>query len=429
MQKLLTSVFISIASFSSMACTNFSAWKESYSNELSELGFSKTAIDKVMKDAKYSKRVIGLDKNQPEFMFSFYGYLDRVISDYRKQKSKSEYQKLKPELDELYNEHGMDGATLTAFWAMETAFGEIQGNIRAKDALTTLSCDKRRSKFFSSQLQDYITLVEKGIFNGNEKSSWAGAMGHLQFMPDKVKLYATDGDGDGKIDIFNNRKDAFKTAAVYLNGYGWQKDMLWGQEVILPDDFNYELTGRRTKKSISQWQDANVKLANQEREWQQGENIQASIITPEGANGPAFIVYDNFSVIMRWNHSINYALAIGILSDEIAGRDKLHHVKPKSWQPITINQVTTVQSILKFMGYYKGEADGKWGDNSMQALKAWQKENSITADGNITMKIYNDIVIQAQTKLKKLNYYKGAIDGNWGSESQKALMNWLANSP
>lgn len=360
------------------------------SGKLTKKDVSESILKSTIDQAQFQEKIIQNDRAQSEFIYSFYGYLDRMHSVQRVEKAHEQYKELKPELDILEQKYGVGGAYLIAFWGMETNFGTYQGNIRTIDALATLSCDQRRSQFFTKELDIYIDLVSKGYLPNDAQSSWAGAMGHLQFLPNKIVKYRIDGDSDEIIDIFASRKDAFETAAYYLKGEGWKAGEPWGQEVILPKNFDYDLRGRDKKKTISEWQEIGIKPVHNQK-FLLNDERKAAIIAPQGADGPAFITYENFDVIMIWNHSTSYALAIGLLADNISKNLQLKHTREKNWKNVDKKQIIETQIALKKLGFYDGTIDGDWGYKSRLALKQWQIKNNLPNDGYLSHKIYRKI--------------------------------------
>lgn len=385
-----------MVSFSAFGeCSNFDKWKAQYQESLQKRGVPEAIIKTTIEQAQFQEKIIQNDRTQSEFIYSFYEYLDRMHSAQRVEKAHAEYKKLKPELDILMQKYGIDGSYLIAFWGMETNFGTYQGNIRTIDALATLSCDQRRSQFFTQELDIFIDLVSQNYLPANAQSSWAGAMGHLQFLPNKIQKYRIDGDGDDNIDIFANHKDAFETAAHYLSGEGWKAGEPWGQEIILPINFDYDLRGRNNKKTIAEWKNLGIKPVNNQK-FLLNDERKAAIIAPQGSDGPAFMTYSNFDIIMIWNHSTSYALAIGLLADNISNNTELFHQREKNWQKVNKKQIIETQSTLKKMGFYKGAIDGDWGYQSRLALKQWQIENNIPNDGYLSHNLY--LKIQSMNK-------------------------------
>ncbi len=298
-------------------CQNFDQWKQDYlqTNFVKELDNS--LVNDTIKQAKYLSKVIGNDRNQPEFKRSFADYTSRMVSPYRTEKAQAHYQNLNKQLKDLEQQYGVAGEFLLAFWGLETNFGQYQGDIKTIDALATLSCDTRRSDFFTSELNIFLDLVANKQLPKDAKASWAGAMGHLQFMPNKIQKYQKDGNNNGKIDIFGEREDAFETAAFYLQQEGWVKDLPWGHEVSLPKDFDPKLEGRFNKKPLSFWHDLGITADHQYYNNDSNKSTKAAIVIPRDSDGKAFMTYSNFDVIMIWNRSIYYAISVGMLADLI----------------------------------------------------------------------------------------------------------------
>lgn len=389
-------ILLSFSAFSALGeCSDFNDWKTKYRESLQNRGVSETIIKTTIDQAQFQEKIIQNDRAQSEFIYSLYGYLDRMYSPKRVENAHLQYKELKAELDILEQKYGIGGEYLIAFWGMETNFGTYQGNIRTIDALATLSCDQRRSQFFTKELDIFIDLVEQNYIAADAQSSWAGAMGHLQFLPNKIQKYRVDGDGDDNVDIFTSRKDAFETAARYLNGEGWRANEPWGQEVILPAKFNYDFRGRDKKRTIAEWINLGV-IPVDNRPFLLGDDKKAAIIAPQGADGPAFITYSNFDVIMIWNHSTSYALTIGLLADNISDDIEIFHQREKDWQEVDKKQIIATQKALKNMGFYTGLIDGDWGYQSRLALKRWQIENNFPNDGYLSHNLY--VKIQSMNK-------------------------------
>ncbi|MBT5330304.1 MAG: lytic murein transglycosylase, partial [Porticoccaceae bacterium] len=283
-------------------------------------------------------------------------------------------------LNELTRTYGIPGQYLVAFWGLETNFGSYLGTMSTLDSLATLACDQRRSEFFTSELMIALKLLERESLTPEEmRGSWAGAMGHTQFMPSSYWQYAVDGDGDGQINLWASEKDALASGANFLNSLGWKSEERWGREVSLPDDFPYLDTGLRKPAALSDWADMGVKRAN-------GADLpiadmEGAILVPAGHVGPAFLVYDNFSVIMKWNRSESYAISVGHLADRISGAGGLVSPPPEDQLALTRVQLIELQESLLERGYELGTADGIMGPATRAALSEFQRDEGLIADG------------------------------------------------
>jgi membrane-bound lytic murein transglycosylase B len=245
--------------------------------------------------------------------------------------------------------------------------------------LATLAYDPRRKGYFRKELIAVLRLIDQGEMKSNVQGSWAGAMGQSQFMPSTFQRYAVDMDGDGRRNLWTSLPDVFGSSANFLSSVGWQKDRTWGREVKLPKGFNVELSGLQIRKPISEWQGMGVRKAG-------GGNlpevdIEASLVLPAGYLGPAFLVYTNFRKIMIWNRSINYALAVGYLSDRIAGKGKFIAKRFPDLAPLSRKQVLEIQHALNGKGFSVGQPDGVIGPMSRSGIKSFQKSANLPPDG------------------------------------------------
>ena len=337
-------------------------------------------VDEVLANLKQQTRVIKLDRSQPEFTQTFADYFQQRVTAERIERGQELLDQYEAFLTDLTRKYGVPGRYLVAFWGLETNFGSYLGKMPTLDSLATLACDERRSEFFTSELMQALALLERESLTPAEmRGSWAGAMGHTQFMPSAYRLYAIDGDGDGRVNLWRSERDALASGANFLVNLGWQKGQRWGREVLLPDDFPYEKTGLNNSQPVTYWKGLGVSFAN-------GHPIpdidmQASVLVPAGHTGPAFLVYANFDVILQWNRSEYYALAVGLLADRIIGAGPL--VRPPSTDETALsrNAVENMQRQLNELGFDAGEIDGVLGSMTQSALREFQASNGMIADG------------------------------------------------
>lgn len=325
------------------------------------------------------ERTIKLDRNQPEFVQTFYGYFSARVTDYRIERGRELLEEHREFLNSLTRRYGVPAQYLVAFWALESNFGRHIGKMPILDTLATLACDQRRSEFFTGELFYALDLMKVYGFSAEEMAgSWAGAIGQTQFLPSAYLRYGIDGDGDDRVDLWHNQADALTSAANYLQQLGWQPALRWGREVSLPEGFPYYLAGLDTPRSIEEWQRLGVKKADGTP--LPDAAVDASLLVPAGSDGPKFLVYDNFHVIMKWNRSQYYALAVGYLADRINGAGHLLQPPPQS-QPLTREQITTLQTALKERGFDPGKIDGQLGPQTVAAIRGFQKHMNLLADG------------------------------------------------
>lgn len=298
---------------------DFDAWLDGLRAEARKRGISQATLDAALTDVSLIERVIELDRKQPEFTLTFQQYMDRVVPERRVRTGRRLLAENRQLLEEVGRKYGVQPRFIVALWGIETDFGRIDGGFPVVDALVTLAYDGRRSDYFRKELLDALTILDEGhIAPDAMKGSWAGAMGQSQFMPSSFRAFAVDHDGDGRKDIWKTRADVFASAANYLSKSGWRDDITWGRPVRLPEGFDPALAGRDTVKTIPQWQKLGVRRID-------GRDLptrplKASIVLPDGPGGPAFMVYENYGVILKWNRSNYFAIAVGTLADRIAGR-------------------------------------------------------------------------------------------------------------
>jgi membrane-bound lytic murein transglycosylase B len=337
-------------------------------------------VDDVLANLKQQPRVIELDRSQPEFTQTFAEYFQQRVTAERIERGQALLHQYEAFLADLTAKYGVPGRYIVAFWGLETNFGSYLGKMPTLDSLATLACDERRSEFFTNELMQALALLERESLTPEEmRGSWAGAMGHTQFMPSAYRLYATDGDGDGHINLWRSERDALASGANFLVNLGWQKGQRWGREVLLPKDFPYAKTGLNNSQPVTYWKGLGVSFAN-------GNPIpdidmQASVLVPAGHSGPAFLVYPNFNVILRWNRSEYYALAVGLLADRMIGAGPLVRSPSTGETALSRNAVENMQRQLNDLGFDVGEIDGVLGSMTQSALREFQASNGMIADG------------------------------------------------
>ncbi|MBT5943636.1 MAG: lytic murein transglycosylase [Rhodospirillaceae bacterium] len=297
----------------------FLEWLEGLRADALANGISQETLDRSLVDVAPIPRIIELDRRQPESTVTFADYQTRIVNATRIKIGRERLAKHRVLLDEIGGQFGVQPRFIVALWGIETNFGRFTGGFPVIDALATLAYDGRRSKYFRGELLKALQIVEEGHIDPAEmKGSWAGAMGQAQFMPSSFLNFAHDHNGDGAKDIWNTQGDVFASAANYLKGVGWNDDITWGRKVSLPDGFDGALVSLDVVKPIGDWQELGVRRADG-RDLPTRE-IPASILRPGGEGGQAFIIYDNYRAILRWNRSHYFAMAVGQLSDRIAGR-------------------------------------------------------------------------------------------------------------
>jgi membrane-bound lytic murein transglycosylase B len=343
-------------------------------------GLSETTITRVLPRLKHLPEIIVYDRRQPEFTQTFAQYLQQRLTPARIDRGASLFELHKDFLAGVEQQHGVPGRFLVAFWGMETNFGSYLGKMPTLDSLATLACDPRRSEYFTEELYQALMLMERESLSMSQMhGSWAGAMGHTQFMPSSYRRYAIDGDGDHRIDLWRSKQDALSSAGNFLNRLGWNANQGWGAEVILPETFPYAESGLHNRQPTAYWAQVGVRFANGEHLTE--TDVPSAVLLPAGHTGPAFLVFPNFNVIMRWNNSESYALAVGLLADRIAGMRPLLNPPSLSEPALSKQALWSIQSRLNELGYDAGKPDGVMGPNTRAALRAFQQASGLVADG------------------------------------------------
>lgn len=373
------STFIASNAFANNEQPSFEQCKDRFDQRAQRQHYSQD-IREIIQRLEPIERVISLDKNQPEFAQSFAQYVNKRVSDFHVNHGRKMLKTHAQLLAKLQQEYGVAPQYIVSFWGLETVFGRHKGKVSTLNALATLACDKRRSAYFTDELFDLFHLIDKKTVDIEQlQGSWAGAMGHMQFMPSALRKYAIDGDGDNKINVWQSEVDALTSAAHYLSKIGWQRSERWGREVQLPQHFDFSSFEFDKRYPLSKFAQAGVKTADGQT--LPKSTMMAELVLPNGHNGHAFLVYRNFNVTMKWNLSKNYALAVGILADKLIGAPGVSSVANAKPLPFSRTKMEQLQAKLNDMGFESGKPDGIWGPNSRKAIRAFQLENELVADG------------------------------------------------
>lgn len=358
---------------------SFDEWLADLRAEAALLGISASTLAALDNIAPL-ERVLELDNSQPEFVQTFTRYIELRVTPGQVSRGQQLLQQHGVLLDEVRQRYGVQPHYLAAFWAIESNFGRATGGFSVLEALATLAYDPRRSEFFRRELLTALRIIDDGHIAPERMSgSWAGAMGQLQFLPSVFDRYGVDGDGDGRIDIWNSLPDVFHSAANFLSQSGWRGDQRWGREVLLPDNFDYRQSGTGVRKPLDEWRGMGVTTLD-------GNPIpvvagmEASVILPAGANGPAFLAYGNFRATMAYNPSTFYALTVGHLADRFAGGSAIQNM-PENEQALSVVEVQELQELLNQRGFDSGTPDGRVGRMTRAAIRAYQDSAGLPMDG------------------------------------------------
>ncbi|MBW2520890.1 MAG: lytic murein transglycosylase [Deltaproteobacteria bacterium] len=297
----------------------FLAWLKAFQSDAHSQGLSKKTLEQGFSEIKVPlAEVIERDSSQPEMTQSVDDYLASRVSSQRIKSGRRMMRRYPTWLGRVERTYQVQRRYLVALWGVESHYGEHTGTYPVLQSLATLAYDGRRSGYFRKELIEALRLIDDGIVPQHTmRGSWAGAMGQCQFMPSSVRHYAVDEDSSGSINLWRSVPDVLGSIANYLAKAGWRYDQTWGREVVLPQNFDHALVGLETRHPLSRWQALGVRRINGRA--LPKRDLQASLIMPDGTNGRAYLVYDNFRVLLKWNRSSRFAIAVGALSDQLRG--------------------------------------------------------------------------------------------------------------
>ncbi|MBW6390938.1 lytic murein transglycosylase [Billgrantia antri] len=364
---------------------DFQTWLRDFRRQARSEGIGEATLARALDGVRYRPRVIELDRSQPEFVRPIWQYLDSAVSQTRISQGRARLDEHRETARRMEQRYGVPAEVVVAIWGIESNYGGNFGDFSTLEALATLAFDGRRRDFARGELIAALRILEAGDISPERMiGSWAGAMGHTQFIPSSFESYAVDGDGDGRRDIWGSIPDVMASTANYLARAGWQPGLPWGVEVRLPQDFDYAQTELSTRRSSREWAQQGVSRSG-------GGTLpdfeQASVIAPAGARGPAFLVGPNYRAILRYNNATSYALAVGTLADSIAGREGVRAGWPRDVQPLSRSQVRELQQALNARGFDVGAPDGVMGPNTRRGLREYQQSIGVTPDGFATLSL------------------------------------------
>ncbi len=375
-----------LAQVTAAEASAFQTWLEALKREAAGRGISQATITAALDGVRPVPRILELDQRQPEFVSTFWSYTEHAVSEERVEQGVAMMATQGPLLRKISARYGVPPRVLVAIWGLESNYGQNPGGYSVISSLVTLAYDQRRSKLFRAQLFDALKILDQGHIRLDDMlGSWAGAMGQVQFMPSTFMRYAVDQNGDGRRDIWNSLPDAFASAASFLRAIGWKPGQNWGREVRLPAGFDLNTATLKIKKTVNEWRNLGVRRADGGA--LPSASLQGSILLPAGQAGPAFLVYQNYRTILGWNRSTLYALAVGILSDRVAGRPGLVATAPTNERRLSRAEVEEMQKRLLALGYDVGEVDGVMGSRTRAALRSYQQRSKLPPDGYPTPEI------------------------------------------
>jgi lytic murein transglycosylase len=369
---------------------DFADWRRDFRTRALADGISPSVFDRVMAGVTPDPDVIRRDRNQSEFTKTIWDYLSTAVSDTRIANGKAALAKHGNTLRQIEAQYGVDHQIVVAIWGLESAFGAFKGSEDTIRSLATLAHDERRRAFFEEQLIEALRILQSGDVAASDMTgSWAGAMGHTQFMPTSYQRHAVDFTGDGKRDIWgDDPSDALASTAAYLKANGWTKGQPWGVEVRMPEGFDYALADRNVLKSPSEWAAMGVKDMSGASVPDHGT---ASILLPAGAKGAAFMIFDNFKVIESYNTADAYVIGVGHLGDRILGGPAIQGGWPEGDRALTYDERIELQERLTRAGFDTKKIDGKVGPLTIAAVRGWQKSKGEVPDGYASLRLLNKL--------------------------------------
>lgn len=444
-----TLLYLGLFSNFAMPQDGVEVWLNSLRQDALEAGVSAKTVNATIHHIDLLPNVIKLDLAQPEFISPFFGYYQNHVNTQKVVRGRELLAQHKDLLNKIEAQYGVPKSLLVAFWGMETNYGRYQGNIDTLSALATLAYDGRRADFFRNQLIDAMRMIDAGNAEiGQLQGSWAGAFGNMQFMPTTFLTYAVDGSGDDRIDVVNSLADSFASAANYLSQVGWNNGEPVMIEVQLPKDFKWNYAQLSFRRTVDEWaklgvmaveagthsegtkmtyqpedklavkynkkRKSNIRLANSVSATKVTSstpsdvmtaalpkvNGQAAIVLPQGWQGPAFMVFDNFDAVMDWNRSVHYALTVVQLAKQLNGESGSLNRGRVSKEALSFEQMLELQEMLNAGGFNAGEPDGFPGAKTQAAIRRYQLSQNLPADGYADPSLYEDIKRYRTSELK-----------------------------
>ena len=360
-------------------------------------GITPANYDLAMGGLHRAASIENLTQSQPEFAKPIWSYLDSAVSPSRISDGRQKLSDNLAVLTSVQAKYGVPREILVSIWGNETDYGRGAGEFNIFQALATLAYDGPRTDFGKTELLNALKMLQQEHLDPRQMtSSWAGAFGQLQMLPSTFLKSAVDGDGDGKRDLWHSSADALASAAVEVSSDGWERGHTWGYEVRLPPDFAYELANGDLQKSVADWGRLGVRTIDN------GilpvDSEEAVIYLPAGRRGPAFLAFNNFKVILKYNNAVSYALAVCILADQIAGRSGIQNPWPRDEQPLSRDERIAMQNALVKLGYPLAKIDGLLGRETRAQLRLYQKSRGLPADGFPTMALLATILVEVKQK-------------------------------
>ncbi len=392
----MTAAFAMVAAPAFADEPDFDDWLKGFRSEAAAAGVRGDVIDKAFEGVQLNQRVFELNDNQPEFARNVWDYVDGAVSEKRIADGRAGVAANQALLDRVEAEYGVDQEIIAAIWGLESSYGRLMGDYDVIAALATLGWKGRRTGYGREQLIGALKILQNGYATRTQlRGSWAGAMGQTQFIPTTYLVYAVDHGGDGRRDIWADLDDVFASTANYLSASNYVHGARWGVEIEIPQGFDYALADPDVRKAVIEWAGVGVKGRRVDLSTGIDPNTRGRIMLPAGARGPAFLVFENFEAILKYNRSTSYALAVSLLSDQIAGRNEpIIGAWPRDDRALSLAERMALQQALKDKGFDPGPIDGVIGAGSKRALKAWQRSAGLPEDGYASLDTLNRLTGQ-----------------------------------
>jgi membrane-bound lytic murein transglycosylase B len=362
------------------AAANFDNCVASMWRDAARRNISQTSFERFTAGLTPDLRIMDLMDSQPEFTKSIWNYLDILVNENRLAKGREILAKYKPQFDAVERTYGVDRYAIAAIWGIESNYSTQIGDRNVLQSTATLACIGRRQNYFKDEFLSALEILHRGDLRPEQmRGSWAGAFGPTQFMPTAFKRYAVDGDGDGRRDVVDDAADLIASTANNLKKDGWQTGQTWGYEVVVPRGFNYMLADRAKMMTIAQWEHLGLKRAGGEAFPHPAE--KAYLLAPAGAEGPGFLMLQNFRVFMKYNPAEAYAQAIGHFADRLRGGGPFVQPWPRQERELSRTERLELQQLLAERGFYRGTPDGQFGGQTREALRGFQASIGAPADG------------------------------------------------
>jgi membrane-bound lytic murein transglycosylase B len=360
----------------------FDRWIAELRPEATRAGVSPATFDRALGRIGLTEDSIRRESAQPEFTRPIWAYMDSAVSDTRIENGRRALAEHAQTLAAIEARFGVEREVIVAIWGLESSYGSLRGTTPVIESLASLGFQGRRQAFFRQQLIGALQIIEAGdVAPERMVGSWAGAMGHTQFIPTSYLAYAVDFDGDGRRDIWaDDPTDALASAGAYLARFGWRAGQPPLVEVRLPAGFDPRLAGSR--RPVGAWTSLGVRAQSGTNLPQSGEG---TLMFPAGTQGPAFLAFENFRVIKRYNNADSYAIAIAHLADRLRGQGPFVGAWPRDDRPLSPEERRELQEILQRSGHYSGEIDGRVGQGTLAAVQAWQAANGVAPDGYVSL--------------------------------------------